>query len=282
MATAVARRDRQPACALAFPSHPCSDSRELKTMERFSEFQSEEFRKIAGRQNFPGISSFLCERKLSTGAADEFFFVQLVKPKQELGLAVEARADAVEHGGDMLAHISPVRATARKLNLLWRGEQSIVLSANSLHDSLGKSASQQLHQGINGPGTVLADGFPARLTNRRDFHCDFIDGRAAHKRFHFTEGNLQIDDGTIAHVSAAAGQTICVITVTLQVLAPGFSPESCSNAAAFNLDRRDDMPLFPQLGDLAHRLLLPLRDRHVGAPSPASVVHASHLRLGAV
>src|SRR5256884_1322529 len=173
----------------------------------------------------------------------------------------------------MLAHISPVRAAARKLNLLWRGEQSIVFSANSLHDSLGKSTLQQLHQGINGPGTVLADGFPARLADRRDFHTDFIDGRAAHKRFHFTEGNLQIDDGTIAHVSAAAGQTICVITVTFQILAPGFSPEGCSNAAAFNLDRRDDVPLFLQLRDLAHRLRLPLRDRHIGSPSPASVVH---------
>src|SRR5256885_6021024 len=132
-------------------------------------------------------------------------FVQLVKPKEELGLAVEAGADAVEHGGDMLAHISPVRAAARKLNLLWRGEQSIVFSANSLHDSLGKSTLQQLHQGINGPGTVLADGFPARLADRRDFHSDFIDGRAAHKRFHFTEGNLQIDDGKSRLSASRAG-----------------------------------------------------------------------------
>jgi hypothetical protein len=148
----------------------------------FSEIRSEEFRKIAGRQSFPGIAAFLCERKLSTGAADEFLFVQLVKSKQELGLAVEARADAVEHGGDMLAQISPVGATARKLNLLWRGEQSIILSANSLPDSLENPPCtlQQLHQGINGPGTVLVDGFPARLAVGRDFHGDLIDGRTAH------------------------------------------------------------------------------------------------------
>ena len=34
MATAVARRDGQPACALVFPSHSCSDLRELKIMGR--------------------------------------------------------------------------------------------------------------------------------------------------------------------------------------------------------------------------------------------------------
>lgn len=61
------------------------------------EVQSEEFRKITGAENGRGIGSFLCQPKVPASATDEFVFVQLMKPKKKFGLAVEARANAVEH-----------------------------------------------------------------------------------------------------------------------------------------------------------------------------------------
>ena len=94
MQTAATRTEKRHRL-MAYPDR-CRPPGRTGACAAFSKIQSEEFRKIAGRQNFPGISSFPCERKLSAGAADEFLFAQLVKPKEELGLAVEAGADAVQ------------------------------------------------------------------------------------------------------------------------------------------------------------------------------------------
>src|SRR2546429_729152 len=88
MQTAATRTEKRHRL-MAYPDR-CGPPGRTGACAAFSKIQSEKFRKIAGRQNFPGISSFPCERKLSAGAVDEFLFVQLVKPKQELGLAVEA------------------------------------------------------------------------------------------------------------------------------------------------------------------------------------------------
>src|SRR2546423_6350204 len=88
MQTAATRTEKRHRL-MAYPDR-CRPPGRTGACAAFSKIQSEEFRKIAGRQNFPGISSFPCERKLSAGAADESLFVQLVKPKEELGLAVEA------------------------------------------------------------------------------------------------------------------------------------------------------------------------------------------------
>ena len=80
------------------------------------EVQSEEFRKITGAENGRGIGSFLCQPKVPASATDEFVFVQLMKPKKKFGLPIEARPNAVEYGGDMFAHESPVGATAGEIN----------------------------------------------------------------------------------------------------------------------------------------------------------------------
>src|SRR5256886_6080014 len=115
MQTAATRTEKRHRL-MAYPDR-CGPPGRTGACAAFSKIQSEEFRKIAGRQNFPGISSFPCERKLSAGAADEFLFVQLVKPKEELGLAVEAVAAAPAERRGQHAHIIPNPARA-PLNLI--------------------------------------------------------------------------------------------------------------------------------------------------------------------
>src|SRR5256886_13213147 len=127
MQTAATRTEKRHRL-MAYPDR-CRPPGRTGACAAFSKIQSEEFRKIAGRQNFPGISSFPCERKLSAGAADEFLFVQLVKPKEELGLAVEAGGQRAEHRGGPAAHKNqhPQAPRQHEITLCWEETNALLL-----------------------------------------------------------------------------------------------------------------------------------------------------------
>ena len=69
--------------------------------------------------------------------------------KRSSGPRVEPRADAVEHGGDVLAHRRPVGAAAGEPDLGGRGEEAGLLRADPLHDALRQPALQQLDEGVD-------------------------------------------------------------------------------------------------------------------------------------
>src|ERR1035437_2849927 len=70
------------------------------------------------------------------GAGYQFLFVHSAKPKEELGLLVQASADAIENSRNMLAHLRPVRATARQLDLFGRRKKPGLLPADAFHHAL--------------------------------------------------------------------------------------------------------------------------------------------------
>src|ERR1700688_863387 len=102
-----------------------------------------------------------------------------MQPEEELGLVVETGADAVEHRRNVLAHPGPVRTTARELDLIGRREKAGFLAANTFHDALGEASLQKLDERIDRAGAGCADGLPARLRDRRNFHRHLVYRRAA-------------------------------------------------------------------------------------------------------
>ena len=67
------------------------------------------------------------------------------------GCCVEPRADAVQHRRDVLAHVGPVRAAARQLDLAGAGNRPSPCAADPLHDALGQAPLQQLDQRVDRP-----------------------------------------------------------------------------------------------------------------------------------
>ena len=96
------------------------------------------------------------------GAGEQFVFVDAAQHEQQLRLLVEPGADAVEHRGDVLAHVGPVRAAARQLDLVRRRKQAVAFPADPVHHALGEPALQQLHQRVDRARAVAADRLPAR------------------------------------------------------------------------------------------------------------------------
>src|SRR5271157_12701 len=82
--------------------------------------QSEELGKVFPAEDLGSIRSLLGQREPLTGLGDEFLLVDFMESKKEFGLLVQPGADAVEDRRDMLAHRGPVRATARKPDLVRR------------------------------------------------------------------------------------------------------------------------------------------------------------------
>src|SRR5271157_4835933 len=134
----------------------------------------------------------------------------------------------------MLAHLGPVRATARKPNLFRRWEQAGILLADTFHDPLGQTSLQKLNQRINRPRAVFANGPPARLRDRGNLHHYLINLRTADQRFDLTGRNLEINDRTIAHVSPSARQAVGKVAVAFEVLTPRLAPEGLDDRSPFD------------------------------------------------
>src|SRR5579871_336410 len=60
------------------------------------------------------------------GFLDQFQVIDLAQAKEQLRLLIQTRPDAVQHGGNVLAHAGPVRAGARHLDLAGPREQAAI------------------------------------------------------------------------------------------------------------------------------------------------------------
>src|SRR5947209_4327583 len=117
-------------------------------------------------------------------------------------MLVESSTDAIKHRRHMLAHIGPVRTTARKLDLFWRWKQACILPANPFHHTFGKSSLEQLDERINRPSAVGTDGLPARLCDGSDFHHDFVNLRSAYQSVNRARSDLKIDHRPVTHIGS--------------------------------------------------------------------------------
>lgn len=77
---------------------------------------------------------------------DQLGGVDAAQPKQQFRLRIEPVTDAVEGGGDVLAHGGPVRTVAGKFHFAGFREQAAVTVADDTHDLLGEPSLQQFQQ----------------------------------------------------------------------------------------------------------------------------------------
>lgn len=129
---------------------------------------------VFASEKLAGGRPLLGDRSRLTRVDDQIRLVHPAQAEEKLGLAIEPRADAIQHRRDMLAHIGPVGATARKLDLIRRGKQALMLPADPLHHALGQASLQQLDQRIDRARAVVANGFPVRLPDGRHFQRDLV------------------------------------------------------------------------------------------------------------
>src|SRR5262249_349399 len=74
--------------------------------------QTKECGKVFTAEDLAGSRRLLRLRKSPSGPRDEFLFVHVVQPEDEVGLLIQPCADSVEHGCHVLAHIGPIWTTA--------------------------------------------------------------------------------------------------------------------------------------------------------------------------
>src|ERR1700724_4744997 len=153
----------------------------------------------------------------------------------------------------MLAHARPVRTGARHLDFAGARKQAVSLPAHPLHHIFRKLPLKQLDKRADRTKAVLADRFPARLRDRANLDLYRIDVCAAHLRSDLAALDLQIDDRTVTYICSAARQTVRVIGIALQILAPRLAPEIARDRAALDDHRRDGVALLLQLLRFAHR-----------------------------
>ena len=167
---------------------------------------------------------------------------------------VETCAHAVERCRHVLAHRRPVGARAIERNLTGCGKEPRTLAAHDLHHALGDGALQQLDQRVDLARALVLDAGPSPLDQALDLDVDLVDFRATDEGADAPGLDLQVDHRAVAHVRPAARQSIGVVAVGLEVLAPRVAPKSRGDLAARNLDRRDLAPGLLQPGDLLRGL----------------------------
>jgi Terminase RNaseH-like domain len=91
--------------------HGCGVTRPAIDASALLYFQSKENGKVFPAEDLTGSRRLLGLGK-SLSARDEFLFVHVVQPEDEVGLLVQPCANAIEHGRDVLAHIRPIGTTA--------------------------------------------------------------------------------------------------------------------------------------------------------------------------
>src|ERR1035441_881611 len=79
--------------------------------------EAEHRREILASQTLVCRRCLLPEWRRLARAGEQFQLVHATQSKQQLRLVIKPRADAIKHRRNMLAHVRPVRATARKQDL---------------------------------------------------------------------------------------------------------------------------------------------------------------------
>ena len=117
------------------------------------EIDAEDVRQIAGEDVVPrrGVR----QRHV---ADDQVFGVDVPQAEEQLGTVVEPAADAVEHGGRVLAHHRPVGTVASEGNLAGFREQAAVGIGDDAQDVIGQPPLEQLDFPVQHLQGVLLTG----------------------------------------------------------------------------------------------------------------------------
>ena len=113
-------------------------------------------------EHLAGCRAFVSIWQARPGLADEVLGIHPPQAEKQLGLLIEACAHAIEHGGHVLAHRGPVRATAAEADFLRRGEQPGARRGRCAPSRPWKASLQQLDHRIDRARAILADGLPLR------------------------------------------------------------------------------------------------------------------------
>ena len=105
---------------------------------------------------------------------NEISGIDTAQRKNQFRLLIQARTYAIKHGGDVLTHGGPVRATTIELNVARRREQAGSRHADAFHHGFGKPSLQKFDQRIDRVGAVGADGLPLLPRNRRNANNNLV------------------------------------------------------------------------------------------------------------
>src|SRR5215472_2064829 len=104
--------------------HGCRTTQPAISASALSHVQSKKSGKVLTAEYLVGGWRHLSLGKGRSSPRDELRFVHIVQPEDEFGLLIQPRADAVEHGCDVLAHSGPIGTTARELDFARRREKT--------------------------------------------------------------------------------------------------------------------------------------------------------------
>src|SRR5262249_33622382 len=106
---------------------------------------------------------------------DQFLRIDVAQQEEQFGLTVESAAYAVEHGGNVFAHVRPVRAATVKGNLARLREQAMVAVGHDGHHLVRQLALEQFEHRANVPGTFVFDRGPGGGFQLFDTNDDVVE-----------------------------------------------------------------------------------------------------------
>src|SRR5262249_50272252 len=150
------------------------------------------------------------------------------------GGEVEASADAVQDGGEVLAHKSAIRAGAVHVDFFGGGEEALIAVGDDFHHAPGELALEQLYHGADLAGTFGFDRVPARAGQLGDLDFDLVGFAAGDDGVDFSGLDPEVDDGAVADVAPAAFEAIGDVAVGFEVIAPAGTPEGLGDLSALD------------------------------------------------
>ena len=169
-------------------------------------------------------------------ADDQVFGVDVPQAEEQLGTVVEPAADAVEHGGRVLAHHRPVGTVASEGNLAGFREQAAVGIGDDAQDVIGQPSLEQLEHGSDPARALGPDGLPGGLPELPDAHDDVIEVRSDDHGVDPAGVDVQVTDGTVADIRAAPRQAVLEVRARFQMVAPAPAPEAAGDGASLDVD----------------------------------------------
>ena len=106
---------------------------------------------------------------------DEFEVVHAAQQKKQFGFFVEARADAIEGSGDVLAEAGPVGAGTFEFDFAGFREKAVAGLGDDAHDVRGKFPLQQFDGGSDSSRAGFFDAPPGRVQKRGNLDFDGVE-----------------------------------------------------------------------------------------------------------
>lgn len=162
-------------------------------------------------------------------------------------MIVEAYADAIEDGGEVLAEVGIIGAIAVEVDLFGIGEKAFAGIGDECHDLVGELALEELEQASDFADALFLEGCPLGSGQFVDRDCDLVELGAADEGFDATGLDFKVTDGAVAHVGSTAREAVFVVAVVFEVTAPGVTPEGFGDfGAAEGFDGMDIATLFAE------------------------------------